>query len=152
MIFAVNFTVECPAALRSAGFRINAAERRERGANAALEVHDAPPLLVEHLIRVWPTAGCDAPHILFAEAARRILPPLVRPLEQRAAQAHAVRGGAARRVGEDLARQGGHRLGLTVWIVALHVRVVGVRAVFREEHRRRAALAPTLEQIAKADA
>mmetsp|Transcript_113663 Transcript_113663/g.367262 ORF Transcript_113663/g.367262 Transcript_113663/m.367262 type:complete len:206 (-) Transcript_113663:610-1227(-) len=106
--------------------------------------HEAPELLVEGRIGEGPAAGGHAADILLPVAARGVLPPLVRKLEDEATDTAAARiGGTA--VGHDLARERRRRLRLRLLVLRAREGVVGVGAVLAQEHRQRGAELPLVE-------
>mmetsp|Transcript_27875 Transcript_27875/g.72979 ORF Transcript_27875/g.72979 Transcript_27875/m.72979 type:complete len:316 (+) Transcript_27875:709-1656(+) len=117
-------------------------------AGGALVRDHAPVLLVEDAVREGAAAGGHAPRLLAVGAAARVLPPLVRELEDQAAQAHAPRVGGVR---HDLAEQGHGGLCLVGLVLGLGEFVVGVGPELGHEHRLLGAVGPEIEEVAEAD-
>mmetsp|Transcript_73749 Transcript_73749/g.220068 ORF Transcript_73749/g.220068 Transcript_73749/m.220068 type:complete len:334 (-) Transcript_73749:23-1024(-) len=115
-----------------------------------VDVNEAPPLLVEGAVRVGAPARRDAPDVLPRAAAAAVLPPLVGPLEDEAADARAA--GAHGAAPHDLLGQRPRRLGLRRLVLSADVGVVGVRAVLPEEEGLPRVGGELLDDVVEADA
>mmetsp|Transcript_78704 Transcript_78704/g.227535 ORF Transcript_78704/g.227535 Transcript_78704/m.227535 type:complete len:297 (-) Transcript_78704:850-1740(-) len=97
-----------------------------RRSQAAVDVHDAPPLLIEGLVRIRPAPGCDATDVVRRQATARVLPPFVRPFEKKAAGDDAA---SQRGVRDNAFRQHSHSLCLGFIVLLARQRVPSVGTV-----------------------
>mmetsp|Transcript_29993 Transcript_29993/g.86291 ORF Transcript_29993/g.86291 Transcript_29993/m.86291 type:complete len:314 (-) Transcript_29993:399-1340(-) len=121
----------------------------ERLPGSAIDRGEAPPLLVERHVRIWASAWDNASHVVRTLVAAAVLPPLVRELEDKAANAHPSCNGARL---HDFLRQLPSRLCLRVLVQASDFGVERIGAILAKEEGRVGEPLPDREQIAERQA
>mmetsp|Transcript_49634 Transcript_49634/g.153247 ORF Transcript_49634/g.153247 Transcript_49634/m.153247 type:complete len:210 (-) Transcript_49634:703-1332(-) len=108
----------------------------------AVHLNEAPPLLVEDAVGVWPAARGEAANVMLVRTALAILPPLVGKLKNEPSAADTTSQCA---VGHDLLREHRRRMRLGALVQALVQGVVGVGAKLPQEHGGRGEDLPPVE-------